>query len=58
MEYFFLHCVKLEVFPIFGQHTYRSICFIKEMKIIEIPNTKKNWDMKRDGILRIKRQVI
>lgn len=42
MEYFFLHCVKLEVFPIFGQHTYRSICFIKEMKIIEIPNTKKN----------------
>jgi len=38
---FYLHCLEPNLFPIFDQHTYRSMYFIKELKIKEIPNTKK-----------------
>ena len=38
---FYLHCIEPKVFPIFDQHTYRSMYFIKEITIKEIPNTKK-----------------
>jgi len=38
---FFLHCRKNEQFPIFDQHTYRAMHFMKSNEIAEIPNEKK-----------------
>ncbi len=38
---FYVHCVKPKIFPIFDQHTYRAMFFIKEKVIKEIPKAKK-----------------
>jgi hypothetical protein len=37
---FWLHCINPEVFPIFDQHTYRSMAKISGMALSEIPSTR------------------
>ena len=37
---FWLHCVNPRLFPIFDQHTYRSMAKISDMKVKEISNKR------------------
>lgn len=38
---FYLHCLEPDKYPIFDQHTYRAMIYIKTGKIIEIKSTNK-----------------
>jgi hypothetical protein len=37
---FYMHCIDPETWPIFDQHTYRAMHFMKTGKLIEIPSVK------------------
>lgn len=37
---FWLHCLKPDLYPIFDQHTYRSMTQIKNGSFLEIPNNR------------------
>ena len=39
-DIFWLHCLKPSIFPIFDQHTYRSMTKIKNGSPLEIPNNR------------------
>lgn len=38
---FYLHCLEPEKWPIFDQHTFRAMQYIKTSQIVEIGTTKK-----------------
>jgi hypothetical protein len=39
-DIFWLHCINPELFPIFDQHTYRSMAKITDMAFQEIPSAR------------------
>lgn len=38
---FYLHCFSPKIYPIFDQHNYRAMIYLKTGKIKEIPNSDK-----------------
>ncbi|MBL4830182.1 MAG: hypothetical protein JKY55_09915 [Aliivibrio sp.] len=38
---FYLHCINQQKYPIFDQHNYRAMVFLKTQKVIEIPKSDK-----------------
>lgn len=40
-DIFWLHCINPELFPIFDQHTYRSMAKISGLPLTEIPNARQ-----------------